>query len=83
MRDRTEYQHRYRTEMKGATPMNTYAIYYGASLKPDETLTVDTDIEREFLKGILADIKRDNRRNGLTDRIAQIDTQGNVIRWLN
>lgn len=61
------------------------ATYYGGDLAnaPDEIIEVDNDIADQFLAGIRKDIKRDNKRHGLTDRLAEIDAEGEFIRWIS
>lgn len=62
-----------------------YAGTQGAAPEsaPDEILDVDDDIAREFITGSRAMLRRDNRRHGLTDRIAEIDASGAFVRWLS
>lgn len=61
------------------------ATYYNGTntTAPDEILEVDDDVAQEFIAGFRAMLRRDNRRHGLTDRIAEIDQDGTFVRWLS
>lgn len=57
--------------------------YYGDAAEPAEIIEVDADIAKEFISTVARDMRRDNKRHKLTDRIAEIDADGAFVRWLS